>query len=372
MDTRPVRVINLVPAILVAFALYLAMRATTLVAQPLLLITLAVVVASALNPLVLWAQVRYSVPRAASSAVILFLFVGGLGLLGWLLVPTLVAQLSSLVSSLPGQVESLQEMVADWGQRSTLFRSFANSLNNIDLAAQVQRALPSTLAGALGATTGLLSSLLLGVLLLLLGFYVLLQPEPLVRGLLSAFPLKYRDEAGRTFVRIGTQLGGWLSGTAFLSFAMGVLVWIVLTALGLFGISVQNIFLFSVIAAVANIIPVIGGLIGAIPPVLSTLSPEPMNALWVGIAIFAVQQIVYQVLTPIVFGRGANLHPASLLAGVLLFSGLFGWVGAFLAVPFLIIVKAVYEEVYLPAIGGGATASEAKDLVEGEAPLPRD
>ncbi|HWG83978.1 MAG TPA: AI-2E family transporter [Deinococcales bacterium] len=367
------RVINLVPAMLVGFAIYLAWRATSRVAEPLLLITLAIVVAAALNPLVLWAQLRFHVPRAVSSAVILFLVIGSLGLLTWLLVPTLVSQLSSLIQNLPGQVEELQGLVADWGDRSALFHSLSDSVRTMDLASQVQRVLPSTLAGALGATTGLLNGLLLGVLMLLLGFYVLLQPEPLVRGALSGIPARYRDDVGRALVRVGGQLGSWLSGTVFLSAAMGVLVWIALTSLGLFGIHVQNVFLFAVIAAVTNVIPVIGGLIGMVPPVLASLSPNPVDALWVGVAVFLVQQIVYQVLTPIVFGRGANLHPASLLAGVLIFSGLFGWVGAFLAVPFLIIVKAVYEELYLPTVAGGSmTAAEARDLVKGSAPEARE
>lgn len=368
-DPRGVRIVNLVPAILVGFALYLAWRATSLVAQPLLLITLALVVASALNPAVIWLHTHLGVPRALSSFIILFLLVGGLGLLGWLLVPTFVTQLSSLITSLPGEITSLQRLLADVSAKNPLLANASASLKNVNLASQLQAVLPGTVAGILGLTTSLLSGLLLFVVLLLLGFFVLLQPEPLLRGVLSGIPPRYRDDLSRALVRIGDQLGGWLTGQFILSAAMGVLVWLALRIVGLFGIDVHDVFLYAVIAAVTTIIPVVGGLVGLIPPVLATLSPHPMDALWVGLAVFAAEQVVFQVLTPIVFGRGASLHPASLLAGVLIFAGLFGAIGAFLAVPFLIIIKAVYEELYLPHVSGGVvTNEEVADIVRGQAP----
>ncbi|HEX2863195.1 MAG TPA: AI-2E family transporter [Deinococcales bacterium] len=368
-DSRGVRIINLVPAIFVGFGLYLAWRATSLVAQPLLLIVLALVIASALNPAVLWLHARFRVPRALSSFTILFLVVGGLGLLGWLLIPTFVTQLSSLITSLPGEVASLQRMLADASANSPLLASASAGLNNVNLASQLQSVLPGTVTGLLGFTTTLLSSLLLFVILLLLGFYVLLQPEPLLRGIMSGIPHRYRDDVSRALIRIGSQLGGWLTGQVILSAAMGVLVYLALQIVGFFGIDPHDVFLYSVIAGVTAVIPVVGGLIGLIPPVLATISPHPIDALWVAVAVFSAEQVVYQVLTPIVFGRGSSLHPASLLAGVLLFSGLFGWVGAFLAVPFLIIVKAIYEELYLPSVLGAAvTTEEVADLVRGQAP----
>lgn len=367
------RVVNLLPTALVVLAALLAWRAAAQVAQPLLLILLALIVAAGLNPLVVWANARLGLPRAVSAAVLLFLLIGGLGLLGWLLIPTLVTQLASLAAGLPGQVQAAQAGLLDLAERTPVLRGAADSLRELDLAGPVRSALPGTLAGVLDLTSGLLSGLLLGVLLLLLGFFVLVQPEPLIKGALSGVPDRYRDDAGRTLVRVGGQLGGWLVATLLLSLAMAALVGLGLTALVIAGVPVQNVFLFAVIAGVTQVIPVVGPLFGLIPPVLASLSPSPMDALWVGLVVFAAQQLVFQLLTPIVFSRGVSLHPASLLAGVLVFSGLFGIVGAFLAVPFLIIVKALYEELYLPTLDGPrVTAAEVTGIVEGEAPAARD
>jgi predicted PurR-regulated permease PerM len=371
MEKRGVQVINLIPGILFAFGVFILWGAISSLAQPLLLIALAMIIAAGLNPLVIWANTKLRMPRALGAAIILFVLLGGTFLLIWSLVPALISQISSLVSSLPGGLQKVQEWLTGLSANSPLLKNLTSGVNSSDVSKQLTGALsslPGTLLGALGATTGLLNNLLLGALLLIMGFTVLIDPTPLIRGALAGVPVHYRDDVSRAMVRIGAQLGGWLFATLILSVAMTILVFIGLSVLNLFGVQVENIFLFAVIAGVTQVIPVIGGLFGLIPPVLTSLSPTPIHALWVGIVVFAVQQVVFNLISPIVFSSRVSLHPASLLAGVLIFSGLFGFVGAFLAVPFLIIIKSIYEELYLPSLGSSRVSlQEAEDLIQGRA-----
>ncbi len=360
MEIRATRVVNLVPAALIVLGTILLWNAVQTLSQVLLLITLALIIAAGLNPTVLWLS-RHKIPRGLGAALILFVLLGGtVGLVG-ALIPALITQLTTLISSIPGIAQNVQTWLVSTTASSPLFKSVSDSLASGDIAKQLQgvlSAVPSTLLSAFGATSNLLNGALLGVLLLLVGFTVLISPEPLVKGALAAIPNHYRDEVSKAIARIGKQLSAWLLATFLLSFAMGLAVGIGLTILALFGINSGNILLWAVIAGVTNIIPVIGSLFGLLPPILSSLSPNPSNALWVGIVVFAMQQIIFNVLSPIVMSRGVSLHPASLLVGVLIFSGLFGVIGAFLAVPFLIICKAVYEELYLTAIGSKPVSDE--------------
>jgi putative permease len=371
MEKRGVHLINLIPGILFAFAVFIVWGAISSLAQPLLLISLAMIIAAGLNPLVIWANTKLKMPRALAAAIILFVVLGGAFLLVWSLVPALISQISSLVSSLPSGVQKIQEWLVGLTANSPFLKNATTGLNSSDLTKQLTGALsslPGTLLGALGATTGLLNNLLLGALLLIMGFTVLIDPLPLIRGAIAGVPAHYRDDVSRAMVRIGAQLGGWLLATLILSVAMTVLVFIGLTVLSWFGIQTQNIFLFAVIAGVTQVIPVIGGLFGLLPPVLASLSPNPINALWVGIVVFGVQQVVFNLISPIVLSSRVSLHPASLLAGVLIFSGLFGFVGAFLAVPFLIIIKSLYEELYLPSLGSSRVSiKEIEELIQGKA-----
>jgi putative permease len=96
------------------------------------------------------------------------------------------------------------------------------------------------------------------------------------------------------------------------------------------------------------LIPYVGPLIGMVPPVLMALASGHWSmAFWaIGIG-FLAQQLDAYLLSPIVYGRTVKLHPASNIVAVLVFGSLMGLVGVFLAVPLVIIIKALYEEVYL-------------------------
>ena len=369
VEPRPTRVVNLLPAVLIGLGAVVVWGAVVQLSNTLLLVLLAVIIAASLNPAVIWAHRMLRLPRAIAAGLILFFVVGGFGLLLWLLVPAVIDQVSSLIASVPAIVAQVQAWLAEASQQYPVLKSASESLSSTDLTGQLRGLLssvPSTLLGAVGATTGLLGGILNGALLLIVGFTVLVQPEPLLRGAISAVPPKLRDDVSRAMIRIGAQLGGWLVATLLTSFVLSILVGIGLWIASLAGVHVENIFLFSVIAGITNVIPVIGGFFGLIPPVLSSLSPRPIDALIVGIIVFGVQQLIANVLSPVLLSSRVSLHPASLLVGVLIFSGLFGVLGAFLAVPFLVIIKAVYEELYLPGIGERVTEAEARGLVRGQ------
>ena len=144
-------------------------------------------------------------------------------------------------------------------------------------------------------------------------------------------------------MQLGSQLGSWLVGAIIVSVSVGVIVGVGLRIVGF-----QEALLFGVIAAVTNLIPYVGPIIGMVPPVLMALAgAEWSMALWaIGIAVGA-QQLDAYVLSPIVYGRTVKLLPASNIVAVLVFGSLMGLIGVFLAVPLVIIIKALYEEVYL-------------------------
>lgn len=376
MDSRSTRVINLFPAVALAFGLVLLWGALNTLAPSLLLIALSVIIAASMNPAVNWLSVRLKFPRAIGAALILFVVLGGIvGLVG-ALVPAVIAQLTALIAAVPATAKSVQEWLVTSSATNPVFKNLTDSLQTADLAQQLQgllSAIPNTLLSAVGATGNVLNGAILALLLLLMGFTVLIQPDPLMKGALAAVPLRYRDEVSKAIARVGHQLSAWMISTLLLSLILAVTYFVSLAILAAFGVRIGNIFLFSVIAGVTNFIPVVGPIFGLLPPVLSALAPVPGNALWVLVVLFSVNFLVLNVVAPIVMARGVSLHPASNLGGVLLFSALFGVIGAFLAVPFAIVVKAIYEELYLP-ITNAAPVSDADvtRIIHGQTLEPRD
>jgi predicted PurR-regulated permease PerM len=371
MESRPTKVVNLLPAVALGFGLYVLLGALNTLSQALLLIALSVITAASMNPAVIWLNTRLKLPRALGAAVILFVVLGGIvGLVG-ALVPAVIAQLTALVASVPGTVRTVQAWLVTSSETNPALKGITDSLLSADLPQQLQgllSAIPNTLLGALGATSNVLNGAILALLLLLMGFTVLIQPEPLIKGMLAAVPLRYRDEVTRALSRVGRQLSAWMLSTLLLSLLLGLAYFVALGILSWAGVRVGNIFLFSVIAGVTNFIPVVGPIFGLLPPVLSALSPTPIHAVWVLGVLFAVNFLILNIAAPIILARGVSLHPATSLGGVLVFSALFGVIGAFLAVPFSIVVKAVYEDIYLPLVNAApVTDEDVTKVVHGQA-----
>lgn len=183
-----------------------------------------------------------------------------------------------------------------------------------------------------------------------------------MQGLLSAVPEARREWTKALATRVMGRLSRWGRGMLLLMLAVGGA-----NALGLWALGVDNWLFYGVIAALGEIVPTVGPIFAALPPVLATLADDPGRALWVALLALAIQQLENYVLVPFVLGGSANLHPVSVTAGVLLFGSVFGLVGAFLTVPFLILIKALYEEVLL-ARRRPASEADARAVVEGQYP----
>lgn len=354
------RVVNLLPTALTVLALLLAMSFFGQVKAPLLAITLAALLAAALNPAVRFFM-RWGLLRGPAAGLTVLLGLGGLAGLGWLAVPPLVAQAADLLRELPTDLTQLERRLERWTARYPQLDFVAQEDT---LAALGQRAAGwvSGAAGTLLSVTGtLLAGVITGLVTLIMLLFVLANPVPLVRGLLGALPAPQRAPARQALAQMLTQMGAWGRATLLIMLIMGTVM-----AGGLFVLGVENWLLFGVLSALGELVPNIGPVVAILPPILFTLADDPQRALYVALFSLVVQQIESYVLAPFLLGGAAKMHPLSVTVGVLLFGSVFGLVGAFLTVPFLIVIKAVYGAFWLvrrPPV----PEEEVQALVDGEA-----
>jgi putative permease len=330
------------------------------VTAPLVFVLLASVLALGLNPLVVRLEARLRVPRALGAGLV----IGGLVLLALaftaLVVPLVVSQGVRFAGGVPEMLKALQSGALAVARKYPAIapllegRSFADPTKLIG-SGVLQ-------SGGLSAVTNLASfigvmanAVVSGVLLTMLVLFLLMSPEPVIKGILGGIPPRSRPIVERTLIRVGSQLGSWLIGAISVSIAVGVIVGVGLRIVGF-----QDALLFGVIAAVTNLIPFVGPVIGMVPPVLMAVSTGHWSmALWaIGIAL-AAQQLDAYLLSPIIYGRTVKLHPASSIVAVLVFGSVLGLVGVFLAVPLVIILKALYEEVYLAVMQRPEASAES-------------
>ena len=123
-------------------------------------------------------------------------------------------------------------------------------------------------------------------------------------------------------------LSGFINGKLVDSLIIGI---IALVCCNLFRFPYP--MLLAVIIGVTNIIPFFGPFIGAIPCALLILLVSPLKCLYFVIFIFVLQQFDGNILGPKILGDSTGLASFWVLFSILLFGGLFGFVGMVLGVP---------------------------------------
>lgn len=326
-------------AILLAVALYVLFQFLEAVTFLMLFFVLVFLLAAVLNPVVAWLQ-RHRIPRAASAVLLGLLILGTFVAAVWFGVPPLLDQGQQLVQDAPALWDRLRGQVEQFLETRP---ELAKQVPTSDELIQRLTPVATRLAGQLGRyTINVVSILVSLVLLVVLVIYSLASPQPLVAGLLGAFPERHRPKAEHILGLILARLKAWALGSMLLGGIVGLATWI-----GLYFLGVPFALLFGVIAAFGELLPNLGPLLSAIPPILVALAKDPMLAVWVGVLFLVIQQLENNLIVPLVMSRTLDLHPLSVTFMVLVMGAMFGIVGAIIAVPTTVVIKTLYQELYL-------------------------
>lgn len=131
--------------------------------------------------------------------------------------------------------------------------------------------------------------------------------------------------------------GGFITGKLIDSLIIGLITFVAMTIL-----QMPYVMLISVIIGVTNIIPFFGPFIGAIPSTILILLVSPLQGIYFVIFILILQQFDGNILGPKILGDSTGLASFWVMFAILLFGGLFGFVGMVIGVPlFAIIYSAV-------------------------------
>jgi len=88
-----------------------------------------------------------------------------------------------------------------------------------------------------------------------------------------------------------------------------------------------------------ELVPYVGPLLGALPPIIVALAQDPLMAVWVALLFLALQQLEGHVVAPNVFGRSLRLNPLLVIFALLLGGEIYGLVGALVALPIAAVLR---------------------------------
>jgi len=109
--------------------------------------------------------------------------------------------------------------------------------------------------------------------------------------------------------------------------------------LGIFPDGQRYALFFGAFFGLMELIPYIGPVLGAIPPILVALFDNPISAIWVALLFLAIQQLEGHVVAPQVFGHSLRVNPLLIIFALLFGGELYGVVGAFVALPVAAILR---------------------------------
>jgi len=114
-----------------------------------------------------------------------------------------------------------------------------------------------------------------------------------------------------------------------------------LCAIGMMVLGMPHIVLVTVIIGITNFIPIFGPIIGAIPSAFIIFTVDPMMAAWFVLFILVLQQLEGNFIGPKIVGDIIGLPPLMIIASLILFAGLMGFLGMLIGVPLFAVMHSM-------------------------------
>lgn len=187
---------------------------------------------------------------------------------------------------------------------------------------------------------GLLSRIGFSLLLL---FFLIASGDMFLSKTVESFD-RFNDKrrAVEVLHSIEDRLGCYLGGITFINAGLGVAVGV---AMHLWG--VPNAMIIGVMAFALNFVPFLGGLFGAL--LSSLVAFVALGGVWPAAGVFgtyiALTSIEGQFITPILISRRMRLNTTVVFLAVAFFAWIWSVMGMVVALPILIVIKIVCDEI---------------------------
>lgn len=174
-----------------------------------------------------------------------------------------------------------------------------------------------------------------------LTFYFLKDWRDLRRMIINLFTKDVQPKAARIIDEIGKTLSAYVRGLGKLSLISGFCI-----AVGTAVLGIELPLVLGFWAILAETVPVVGPLMGAVPAIFIAYEQSPEAAFNVALFYLVYYQIDANVLLPKVMGKNVDVHPVVLIISLLIGAKLFGILGMVFAVPVAAVYGVMYRELW--------------------------
>lgn len=291
------------------------------------------------EPLVKKLQAK-KVPRLLGCILSYLLILGVIFLIAYMFIPSLVTQIKDFVAAAPEILKELTKFVTN------IIEKFdTNHLINIkDVKKEITSIISNFGMGlvsnlpeyALSIGKSIINGGLNFVLGLMIGFYLLFDFDKVNENIDKMLPKTWKENFRELTKRINTSLRSYVQGVLLVMFLV-----FLTQSIGLTLAVMEAPLLFALFCAVTDIIPYFGPYIGGIPAVIVGFTISPITGICVLISILVVQLLENNFYQPLIMGHTMQLHPVTIMLGLLIFEHFFGILGMVIATPVIACIKVL-------------------------------
>ncbi len=319
-------------ALLVLFALYFT-------AEVVLPIIFAIILYLVLQP-AMRAASKLRIPKAVAALLIIFVFFGGVGALGF----TLSGPAADWVSKAPDSLRRIE-------QRLFVFRQPIADLQSVSQQVeQIAEGSPTDSKSVTLTGPGVSSFLFSGTRFMLVGlgttvvllFFLLVSGDLFLRRLVEILPtFSNKKQAVEISREIESNISSYLATISVMNLGVGIVTGIAAHFCGL-----SDPILWGTVAFLLNFVPILGPLCGvAILLLAGMLTFDPLWQAALPAGIYLLVHTIEETITPMLLARRFILNPVLVIVSLVFWYWMWGIAGALLAVPLLATVKIICDRI---------------------------
>jgi predicted PurR-regulated permease PerM len=288
-----------------------------------------------------WLQ-GHRVPRTLARTLVALLLVGMIAFTIGVLIPSIIDQLSGLVSRLPALKDDFEKSISSDMVRRYVHPYFENPEK---LVGDWTARLAAVLSGVLGAAYGV-------ILITVIAIYLMVEGELAQKWLIAFFNFENQEKVRRTTDEIRPIIFGYVAGQAITSLIVAIYVFA-----GMQILKVPAALTLATIAAIFDIVPVVGFIASLATALLIGLTVSSGAAIGVVIVYVSYHFLENTLIAPRVYGKSMKLSTLAVLLSILVGGEIAGISGMILALP-IVASYPVIEKYWLRRYVGSATIAE--------------
>ncbi len=182
------------------------------------------------------------------------------------------------------------------------------------------------------------SSIILIFSAIIITLYLSIEKEGAEKMVRVILPDSYERHVLAIFSAFEIKMRRWLGAQLIISLSIGLIV-----GLGMWLIGVRYALILGILAAIFEVVPIIGPVMTGLVAFLVAISDSTILAIYAVLFFFVIQQFESYILIPLVMGKSMRVHPVVAVVSILAGAQIAGFVGIVLGVPIAVLVQEIFN-----------------------------